>query len=219
MRDFRHELRHDKCWDRSTQALFEQHGEPLEDCILQNREELIGLCQFIEERQIRSYLEIGIWTGRLVSTLHRLFSFELVAACDHGWARQLGLPMALPDDVLFYDGDSASDGFRQWRAALGRVDLVLIDANHSYHAVRGDLELNRQYPHRFVALHDITGANRHTAGVKRLWNELQGHKHEIICPHLELGLQHSTMGIGVWGNPTSDPCPGMRYDHESTGIR
>ena len=198
MRDFRRELRHDKCWDRSTEALFQSDGEPLEDCILQNREELIGLCQFIETHEIRSYLEIGVWTGRLVCALHRLFSFDRVAACDHGWARRLGLPIHIPSDALFLEEDSASEAFLRWRADLGPVDLVLIDANHSYHAVSRDFEINRQHPHRFLALHDITGANRHTVGVRRLWQELGGRKHEIVRPHLELGLPDSTMGIGIW---------------------
>jgi hypothetical protein len=62
-----------------------------------------------------------------------------------------------------------------------------------------DFELERTMPHRFLALHDITGANRHTTGVRRLWQELdQGHKLEIVRPHRELGLDHSIMGIGVW---------------------
>jgi hypothetical protein len=198
-RDFRAELAGERCWDRITQAAFEEHGEAVDDCILQNREELIGLCEFIEAQGVRSYLEIGVWTGRLVTTLHRLFDFELVAACDHGWSRRFGLALHLPDEVRFFDGDSQGAGFRSFRAGLGSVDLVLIDANHSYHAVRRDFELNRAYPHRFLALHDITGATRHTTGVRKLWNEIdEGEKLEIVRPHRELRLDHSTMGIGIW---------------------
>jgi hypothetical protein len=37
-----------------------------------------------------------------------------------------------------------------------------------------------------------------------LWEELGGHKLEIVRPHVELGLDHSTMGIGVWSD-TEDP--------------
>ena len=197
-RDFRRELRPFKCWDRTTEALFREHGEPLEDCILQNREELVALCRFIEENRVRSFLEIGVWTGALTRALHTLFSFELVAACDHGWARRKGLPITLPEDARFFEGDSESPEFLRWREALGHVDLVLIDANHRYHAVRRDFEINRGYPHRFLALHDITGANRHTAGVRRLWRELDGRKRELVEPHAELGLDHSIMGIGIW---------------------
>jgi hypothetical protein len=199
VRDFRAELQGERCWDHETQRVFEARGEPLVDCILQNREELIGLCELIAAHQVRSYLEIGIWTGRLVCALHRLFDFELVAACDHGWAARHGLPLHLPPEARFLQADSDSAEFLRFRERLGPVDLVLIDANHAYHAVKRDFELNRRFPHRFLALHDITGANRHTAGVRRLWQEIDdGHKLEIVRPHRELGLERSIMGIGVW---------------------
>ncbi len=197
-RSWRRELRPYKCWDRTTEALFQEHGEPLEDCILQNREELIGLCRFMEQHNVRSYLEIGVWTGALVRALHSLFSFELVAACDHGWARRKGLPITMPPGARFLEGGSEGREYLRWRESLGPVDLVLIDANHNYNAVRRDFEINRAFPHRFLALHDITGASRHTVGVGRLWRELEGTKHEILEPHAELGLDHSIMGIGIW---------------------
>jgi len=199
MRNFRSELCEDRCWDRLTQVRFDERGEALEDCILQNREELIALCGFIEAQRIRSYLEIGTWTGRLVSTLHRLFRFDRVAACDDGYARRFGLPIALPDDAEFFEGDSSSEHFVRWREGLGHFDLVLIDANHHYRGVRRDFEINRGFPHRFLAFHDITGHIPQTRGVKQFWDELtEGRKTEIVRPHRELGLDHSTMGIGIW---------------------
>ena len=199
MRDFRAALREETCWDAGTEAVFVACGEPLVDCILQSREELIGLCELIERYDVRSYLEIGIWTGRLVSALHRIFRFDLVAACDHGWAEQLGLAIQVPPETRFFRGESGSDGYRRWRADLGRVDLVLIDADHRYGAVQRDFAINRSFPHRFLAFHDIRGARPQTAGVRRFWDELDdGFKHEIVKPHPELGLDHSIMGIGVW---------------------
>ncbi len=199
-RDFRAELRGHRCWDAGVQELYEATGEPAVDCILQNREELIALCRFIEANRVRSYLEIGVWTGRLLSVLHRLFGFDRVAGCDDGYAQRLGLPLTLPSDARFYQGDSASPGFARFRRQLGAVDLVLIDGNHRYAGVRADLERERLHPHRFLALHDITGANRHTAGVGRLWGEIRGgEKIEILEPHRELGLDHSVMGIGICG--------------------
>jgi len=199
VRDFRAELADEKCWDDEVQRVMDRTGEPLVDCILQNREELVGLCEFIEEREIRSYLEIGVWTGRLVTALQRLFGFERVAACDQGWAERLGLRIRLPAEVDFFRGDSESDEYLAWRRRLGRVDLVLIDANHAYHAVRRDFAVNRAQPHRFIALHDITGRTRHTTGVRRAWEEIgEGYKREIVRPQLEAGLDHSLMGIGLW---------------------
>ena len=198
MRDLRAALAGTKCWDLQTQALYEQHGEALEDCALQNREELLGLCEFIRARGIRSYLEIGVWTGRTVQALHRIFDFDKVAVCDHGWARQRGLPMHVPAAADWLQADSDSPEFLRWREGLGQVDLVLIDANHRYHAVKRDFEINRRFPHRFLALHDITGFHPATRGVARLWRELEGEKLEIVRPHRELGVEDSTMGIGIW---------------------
>lgn len=198
-RDFRAELARERCWDRGVQEIYEARGEPLVDCILQNREELIALCEFIEEQRVRSYLEIGIWTGRLLCALQRLFGFSLVAACDDGYAARLGLPIELPRDARWLCADSRSEAFARFRAQLGHVDLVLIDADHRCEAVRRDFELNRTHPHRFLAFHDIVGDNRHTVGVRRFWEDLrEGHKLEILRPHRELGLDRSTMGLGIW---------------------
>jgi hypothetical protein len=198
-RDFRAELSVERCWDRATQAAFEAHREPLVDGILQNREELIGLCEFIEAHAVRSYLELGVWTGRLVSALDRLFRFDLVAACDDGYAARFGLPLALPARTRFFGGDCATEEYRTFRRDLGPVDLVFIDADHAYRAVRRDFAINRAFPHRFLAVHDITGGTPQTRGVRRFWEELtEGHKLEIVRPHRELGLPASTMGIGIW---------------------
>jgi hypothetical protein len=207
-RDFRAELREVKCWDAHTQALFEEHGEALEDCVLQNRDELIALCELVETLELRSWLEIGAWTGALTRCMQALFSPVLLAVCDDGWAEQRGLELRLPDRTKLFRGDSGSRAFARWRAQLGHVDLVFIDANHAHHAVARDFAINRHQPHRLLAFHDITGASRYTTGVHRFWTALdQGHKLELLRPHRELGLDHSVMGIGVW---SEHPFPGSR---------
>lgn len=203
--DFRALLAGEKCWDRATEALFARHGEGLEDAMLQNREEVVALCGFLERAGIRSYLEIGIWTGRLVAALHRIFDFELVAACDQGYAERLGLAIRLPPSVRFLRADCRSAAYRDWRAALGHVDLVLLDGDHRLHALRRDFARERALPHRFLAVHDICGARPQTRGVRRFWEELEdGCKLELVRPHRELGLDHSTMGIGIW-SASEDP--------------
>ena len=203
-RDFREELAGERFWDETVEAVFRERGEPLADCILQNREEVIALAEFIERERIRSYLEIGIWTGRLVSALHRLFQFDLVAVCDHRWAERCGFTIRVPQDTRTFWGDSGSEAYREWRAGLGPVDLVFIDANHSRPAVERDFEINRAFPHRFLAFHDIHGTRPATGGVRRFWRALRtGRKLEILRPHRELGLDHTTMGIGLWSADSS----------------
>ncbi len=186
------------CWDAAVQAIYEARGEPLADVALQNRAELVAFAAFMRAHGVRSYLELGTWTGRSLCALQAALDLDRVAVCDHGYAQQLGLPLHLPPGCLHLKADSDSDAYRQWRAGLGPLDLVLIDANHHYRAVKRDFEINRAFDQRFIAFHDITGSNRHTRGVARLWQELEGWKQELVLPHAELGLAHSTMGIGIW---------------------
>lgn len=194
MRDFREELKDQPCWNRSTEKLFRETGVPKQDILLQNREELIGLCQFIERHNVRSYLEIGAWTGRLVTLLHRLFNFDKVAVADIGYAPTIGLPFCIPEDALFFKGSSHTSEYREWRKALGQVDLVMIDGDHSYRGVRRDFKINREYPHRFLAFHDIANTHPQIQGVRRLWEQLDGQKIEIV--HHDPNF--TSMGIGVW---------------------
>lgn len=202
MRDFAAELADTPCWNREAEHNRVHRGAPDVDIALQNRAELLLLCRWIEAKRIRSYLEIGVWTGRLLSTLHRLFRFDRVAACDLGWAEDRGLAISLPPECALLRGDSLGPEYQAWRAALGHVDLVLIDGDHRYEAVRRDFEANRGHPHRFLAFHDIATTHPGDAGVRRLWEELPGpHKLELVRP---LPVSRWRMGIGIW-SATEDP--------------
>lgn len=196
-RDYAALLADTPCWGPHTQRVYDQVGVPAQDAALQSRDELIALCEFIEAHDVRSYLEIGVWTGRLVTALQELFDFDLVAACDLGVVEQIGLPLRLPFGTRFLRANSHSDAYVEWRAGLGHIDLVLIDGDHSYEGVRRDWEINRLFPHRFIAFHDITGLDPSCRGVKQLWDELPGDKLELVRPHSELGLSSSRMGIGI----------------------
>lgn len=193
-RDFAALTAEARCWDPSVDQDWYASGR-LPDCILQNRLELIGLCEFIEAQAVRSYLEIGIWTGRLLSLLQSLFHFEKIAACDVGVALQSGHGLHLPPQTLLCPLSSHSIEFMAWRSQLGLIDMVLIDGDHSYDGVRRDFEINTRYPHRFLVFHDIHNPEPQAEGVGRFWRELQGHKLEIFRPD---PLLRARMGIGIW---------------------
>ncbi len=200
MPDFTALLADTPCWDHDVQAVYEATGEPAVDRVLQTRGELEQLCAFIAEHRVRRYLEIGLWSGRLWCSLHALFDFELVAGCDDGYAqRRFGLPLHRPPEGRLFVGSSRSAAYLSWRRQLGPVDLVFIDGDHTRAGVQADIDRERALPHRFLALHDITGSNRHTVGVRDAWRDLSGGcKRELLAPHVEIGVDNSTMGIGIW---------------------
>jgi hypothetical protein len=187
------------CWNARTEQLWNRIGWPLEDCILQNRSELEAFCEWIERHKIRSFLEIGAWTGRLGSLLSRLFAFRKTAVCDQLLAYRVGLPVRFSSSVEVFVGSSHSPEFLHWRGQLGHIDLTFIDGDHSYEGVKKDFELQRQFPHRFIAFHDITGGRPATQGVATFWRELrEGPRLEICLPNHSIGEKTSRMGIGIW---------------------
>lgn len=153
--------------------------------ILQCREEFIDLCQFIETNKIRSYLEIGVWTGKLVSALNYIFLFDRVYACD---TLKHGMPISLPPGSILFVGSSRSASFREWRKQIGKIDLTFVDGEHTKEAVEEDFKNNKDLS-RFVAFHDISGWWEDQEGLKYFWKNLKGTKVEFI---------HSILGIGVW---------------------
>ena len=184
--------------DRKVEQRLRIVGCPCDDVILQNQHELAIYLDWLREFEIRRYLEIGSWTGRLVSYLHSELQFERVAACDVGWAEEAGLQYRFHPDVLFLKASSWGPEYREWRKELGPMDVVFIDGDHSYNAVRKDFEINRDAPHRFLAFHDIYNPE-FGSGSTRFWQELAGYKYEIVSPT-------GQTGIGIW-SAQEDPTP------------
>lgn len=196
MRDFQSLTKRHKCWDAFTEWSYIQWSVP-DNCILQSRDELVALCEWIEEQKIRTYLEIGCWTGKLATVLHELFTFDKLAVCDIGLCKKYQFDLELPEDADLFLGSSFSPEFAQWRAGLGPMDLVFLDADHTAQGLRADLTNNLRAGCRFLAIHDITSGLTGTQEVSALWQTLPGPKLEIVKPHSELGLEESKTGIGI----------------------
>lgn len=187
-----------QCWDESAQISYEQQGFP-PACLLQNPHELADFCAWIAAHEIRSFLEIGIWSGHLTCFLDQLFDFERLAVCDARMAETVGgHSIVVPAKTECFWGSSHSIEYMAWRQELGPVDLVLIDAEHTYDAVKQDFLLNQRYPQRYIAFHDIAGENPATAGSRRVWQELSGKKTEIIYPVAYSHPRIPMMGFGIW---------------------
>ena len=188
-----------KFWDQDVEDVFKEHGLPAYDACLQIKQEAQALASFIAENNIRSYLEIGVWTGQLISGLHKEFNFDKLAACDTRSATQFGLDIKVPSKTDFFHGNCMSPIFANWRHKLGEIDLVLIDADHSFETTLHSINLNSEFSTKYIAVCGIAKSvdDRGINGVAPIWKEVKNEKIELISPHEEIGLSHSTIGIGI----------------------
>lgn len=199
MRDFSLALQGWPFWNTDCEAHWQDTKFP-HARILQNRADILQFCIWIQAQQIRSYLEIGIWSGHLVTLLQHLFQFEKVAICDIRDAEKFGVEITVPPETHCFWGDSCSPEYIAWRQQLGPIDLVLIDGAHSLEALIADFEINRHGPGRFLAFHDV--CNPRTPEVQVFWQKLPGPKWTICQPFMEPELRAmAPMGIGIWQIP------------------
>lgn len=93
-------------------------------------------------------------------------------------------------------GDSSkAETFKTLATRLGgrRIDLLFIDGNHTYGAVKRDWELYRPITSHLVAIHDILWSQ-----VKKFWMELCESKYQVVefkCPQRE--HRNKDDGLGV----------------------
>jgi len=180
---------------------------------MQYPRELIPFIQFLIDHNVQSYLEIGIKNGGLITFLADLLPLERIYACDINRPEILdGYP-----NIEFFQGSSHSWAYRRWRKQLGHIDLVLIDADHTYKGAKKDWRTENTFQNRYIALHDIN--NPGYPELRKLWiEEIDGEKAEFINDRPEetlINLTHreserieryiknygTTCGIGIRWNP------------------
>jgi hypothetical protein len=163
--------------------------------VVQHPQELAWFLRFMAERQVKSYLEIGVAYGGSLCIVHSYLS-----AAVPGYALSVGCDRA----------DSTSHEWKEFAAAQGarlqfkrqssasiqlngdRFDLALVDANHREWAVLRDYDKVKNNS-RMVAFHDIAAKK---GWVKRAWDKIIiGKPHrQFINRRRRLAWM---MGIGV----------------------
>ena len=122
---------------------------------------------------VRSYLELGTaHGGTFVVTseyLRRLGQLQEATAVDLRYVPSLQRYARRDAQVEFVQFDSNSAEFREFLGAK-RLDLVLIDGDHSEEACRRDFELFRPRS-KMIAFHDIV--DEPSPGVGRVWESIQ----------------------------------------------
>lgn len=147
--------------------------------IEQNPHELATFLVVMQELGVQSVLEIGTgWRAGLARFLANEMGWKVVSMDKNQ-------PVSPAPNVQFLMGRSEIlrplfDG--------QSFDLVIIDADHSYEAVKRDCEMYADLVTKVVMFHDIAGL-RDCEGVARYWNELKtalskagyAKAHEIIA--------------------------------------
>jgi len=134
------------------------------DCIEQNPNELGAFMAWVQQFEIKSYLEIGVSSGGLACYVADMLKPERIYGAD------LRFPRLFASGMDFFQGSSQfNPWFDIWLEHVGTVDLVMIDADHSYDAVKADAASAAKLKPKIMAFHDICGL-RECDGVKRFWD-------------------------------------------------
>jgi predicted O-methyltransferase YrrM len=163
--------------------------------------ELDHLVRVVADGRPHRILEVGCWRG---GTLwHWLRQADVVVAVDDAmrnvedwreWAD------AEPTELHTIQGDSQHSAIVELAREHGPYDFVFIDANHSYEAVRADVD---NYGGMLadggaIALHDILP--RPGYGVSRVWAEIkamEGARYMEIAKNAVEPGNEGPCGIGI----------------------
>jgi cephalosporin hydroxylase len=170
---------------------------------LQIKSELFALADYLDEIQPQVFCEIGVADGGTNFFLaRRCCSIRQVIGIDvHIKNAHIIRDLARPDClVTLIDGSSDWESVRKSvkRALRGkRIDVLLIDGDHSYKGVRSDFVLYRDYVRDggIIVFHDIVkdyGARfgkrtlRYTGGVPQFFQEISGYyRHRTFVEDIE----------------------------------
>lgn len=132
-------------------------------------------------------VEIGVRRGN-----QRAFYKELLNADYIGI--DINADFTKGDDYILGDSRKAETFKILAKRLKGRrIDLLFIDGNHNYQAVKKDWELYSPITSCLVAIHDILWS-----GVKQFWAELCESKYQVVefkCPQRE--YRNKDDGLGV----------------------
>lgn len=161
------------------------------------------LC-YLSQLDIKNYVEIGCHKGGTfiitVEYLNRFNKIESALAIDN-WPREIiNSYCEYRDNVIYLTDSSQSDSFKT-EFYKKRWDLVLIDGDHGYQAVKKDFEIvngNSNY----IAFHDIR--NVFCPGTQQIWHDIKNTYNNFKFnewsdqyDEVLLRLRGSIMGIGL----------------------
>jgi cephalosporin hydroxylase len=175
----------------------------------QEREEIEGLANFINDLQPEVVVEIGTKFGGTFMVWCELapgikISVDLVEGIHGGVTKEVTdkrnnmFNELYPNKCFFIEGNShdISTYDNLINVLNGKqIDFLFIDGDHTYEGVKQDYEMYSSLVKKdgYIAFHDINDTQRHrdrNVYVGKLWNELEGEK-------IEFNINSDWAGIGV----------------------
>lgn len=169
--------------------------------MVQNRYEIEEAAKFVQNLNIKSFLEIGTDRGGTFMVWSRLCDLEgtkiSVDWVDGPWSstsskthgefdveKRNAAMHSTGDNVFIFNGDSHSEEMHtKVKNTLSdqKVDFMFIDGDHSYLGVKLDFYMYKQFvkPGGWIAFHDIKNTemhHMHECWVDRFWEEMDAEK-------------------------------------------
>ncbi len=167
----------------------------------QNPREFAGLLTILKRRgSIGLYGEIGVASGGTLRAIQEQIGFTGCILLDDGLHPRANERDAniqgFVENCHLYIGDSHSleaKAFLQSTLGSEKLDVVMIDGDHSFEGVRADLALLLPYcrPGSLVVFHDTVACS----GVEQVW--INANRRRVLQPLYEFVAPEKPMGIGV----------------------
>jgi len=168
-------------------------------CIAQVQPELTDFMFWLQDKDIKRILEIGIFEGGTLMCWK--FLFPTAYACgidiggnDHSPLHELGNKYGF--NLMLNTDSHHPETFEKLRHE--KFDMLFIDGDHTYEGVKKDFEMYSSLvtENGMVVIHDIKDTQHHRDSncfVGKFWNEIKD-KHEVR-EFMEMGTNWG--GIGV----------------------
>lgn len=173
--------------------------------LLQDIDEITGFCELLKTENVRSYLEIGSFSGGSIEIIaqylpvgSRIVSVDLPS--KH--TKQIRLSEVLDGlkqrdyDTRLFVGDSTDPRMIRKANKFGPYDAVFIDGNHTLPYVTSDWKYYGAMG-RIVGFHDIA-KDKPPHGASALWQQLKKQfRHVEFISEKTLMRTDGAFGIGV----------------------
>ena len=174
--------------------------------LLQDYEhEFKPFCQLMKDENVRSYLEIGSFSGGSIEIAAQYLPVgSRIVSIDKPWklTKQERLAGILNElkasgyDTHLIVGDSTESRSIYKGRKWGPYDAVFIDGNHTYDYVKKDWE-NYGTLGRIVGFHDIA-KDKPPHGASAFWQQLKtGYRHVEFISEATRARTDGAFGIGV----------------------